>query len=70
MRALYETATENAVDEVADIQETPRVWRYRTPISLEHLRQTLEASADTKDSAKQEYKVLRLFMREVCIMPI
>jgi hypothetical protein len=55
--------TQNMQDESENHQrlhEVSRAWRFRTPISLEHLRNEL---ADKEDA--DENKILRLFLKEV-----
>ncbi|XP_053396010.1 E3 ubiquitin-protein ligase rnf213-alpha-like [Mercenaria mercenaria] len=56
---LYETDTNVERENPAALEEIPRVWRYRTPISLQHLRQEAEAKISQK-----QHKVLQLFLKE------
>ncbi|XP_053396342.1 E3 ubiquitin-protein ligase rnf213-alpha-like isoform X2 [Mercenaria mercenaria] len=56
---LYETDTNVARENPAALEDIPRVWRYRTPISLQHLRQEAEAKISQK-----QHKVLQLFLKE------
>ncbi|XP_053396335.1 E3 ubiquitin-protein ligase rnf213-alpha-like isoform X2 [Mercenaria mercenaria] len=56
---LYETDTNVLRENPAALEEIPRVWRYRTPISLQHLRQEAEAKVSQK-----QHKVLHLFLKE------
>ncbi|XP_060586335.1 E3 ubiquitin-protein ligase rnf213-alpha-like [Ruditapes philippinarum] len=56
---LYETDTNVERENPAILEDIPRVWRYRTPISLQHLRQEVEAKV-----SQQQHKVLQLFLKE------
>ncbi|XP_053388236.1 E3 ubiquitin-protein ligase rnf213-alpha-like [Mercenaria mercenaria] len=57
---LYETDTQQEKENPAELQDIPRVWRYRTPISLQHLRQEVEANLTNE----QDHKILQLFLEE------
>ncbi|XP_053396355.1 E3 ubiquitin-protein ligase rnf213-alpha-like [Mercenaria mercenaria] len=57
---LYETDTQQEKESSAQLQDIPRVWRYRTPISIQHLRQEVEA----KITDTRKHKVLKLFLEE------
>jgi hypothetical protein len=56
---LYETDTQTENEHTAELHNMPRVWRYRTTISLQQLRQEVDASCPNK------HKVLKLFLEEV-----
>ncbi|XP_060599995.1 E3 ubiquitin-protein ligase RNF213-like [Ruditapes philippinarum] len=55
---LYETDTQTENEHTAELHNMPRVWRYRTTISLQQLRQEVDASSPNK------HKVLKLFLEE------
>ena len=57
---LYETDTDVESENQAVLENIPSVWRYRTPISLQHLRQEVDAKL-----SQEQHKVLQLFLREV-----
>lgn len=59
MRLLVEreASAEVNLDKLEDI---PIVWRYKSPITLDHLRETLEGHAPQSD-----FKILRMFLKEV-----
>ncbi|XP_053396339.1 E3 ubiquitin-protein ligase rnf213-alpha-like isoform X2 [Mercenaria mercenaria] len=56
---LYETDTSAEGEIAAALEEIPRVWRFRTPISLQHLKQETEAKI-----SREQHKVLHLFLKE------
>ena len=57
---LYETDTNVERENPAVLEDIARVWRYRTPISLQHLRQEVDAKV-----SQRQHKVLQLFLKEV-----
>jgi len=48
--------------EMTAIETVPRVWRFRTQISIAHMRRELE---NTTPEGKDKLPVLRQFMNEV-----
>lgn len=60
LQILYETDKQQETHDILTLHEVPAVWRYRAMISVNHLRQSLDAT-------KQKLPVLRLFLREVSI---
>ncbi|XP_052808702.1 E3 ubiquitin-protein ligase rnf213-alpha-like isoform X1 [Mya arenaria] len=61
MCILYETDTQHQAEDPQLLEKIPRVWRYRTPISIEHMRQDLETRSS---SGKDRLSVLRLFLKQ------
>lgn len=61
MRLLVEreASAEVNLDKLEDI---PIVWRYKSPITLGHLKEKLEDHAQQSD-----FKILRMFLNEVCM---
>lgn len=61
MRLLVEreASAEVNLDKLEDI---PIVWRYKSPITLGHLKEKLEDHAQQSD-----FKILRMFLKEVCM---
>ncbi|VDI72431.1 Hypothetical predicted protein [Mytilus galloprovincialis] len=57
LQILYETDKPQDTEAVMLLQEVPSVWRYRAMITVNHLRQHL-------DAAKMKLPVLRLFLKE------
>ena len=57
LQILYETDKPQETQDIT-LQDIPAVWRYRALISVNHLRQKLDAN-------KQKLPVLRLFLKEV-----
>ncbi|XP_052808614.1 E3 ubiquitin-protein ligase rnf213-alpha-like isoform X2 [Mya arenaria] len=58
MSILYETDTQQQAEDPQRPEEIPRVWSYRTPISIEHMRQDLETAG------KDTLSVLRMFLKQ------
>ncbi|XP_053396012.1 E3 ubiquitin-protein ligase rnf213-alpha-like [Mercenaria mercenaria] len=46
------------------LENIPTVWRYRTPVSLQHLRQGLDAEIGRTGSSHKTFNVLELFLKE------
>ncbi|XP_052808691.1 E3 ubiquitin-protein ligase rnf213-alpha-like isoform X2 [Mya arenaria] len=61
MCILYETETQQQAEDPRQLEDIPRVWRYRTPISIEHMRQDLETRSS---SGKDRLPVLRMFLKQ------
>ncbi|WAR07202.1 R213A-like protein, partial [Mya arenaria] len=61
MCVLYETDNQQQAENPYQLEEIPRVWRYRTPLSIEHMRQDLETRSP---SGKDRLPVLRLFFKQ------
>ncbi|XP_052808603.1 E3 ubiquitin-protein ligase rnf213-alpha-like isoform X2 [Mya arenaria] len=61
MCILYETDNQQQAEDPQRLEKIPRVWRYRTPISIEHMRQDLETRST---SGKDRLSVLRLFLKQ------
>ncbi|XP_052807608.1 E3 ubiquitin-protein ligase rnf213-alpha-like isoform X3 [Mya arenaria] len=61
MCILYETDKQQQAEDPRRLVENSRVWRYRTPISIEHMRQDLETR---KPTGKDRLLVLRLFLKQ------
>ncbi|XP_053396017.1 E3 ubiquitin-protein ligase rnf213-alpha-like [Mercenaria mercenaria] len=59
---LYET--DNQMMSPSALQDSPRVWRYRTPVSLQHLRQRLEAETGSAEIPQSKFKILQHFLAE------
>lgn len=59
MRLLVEREASEKVN-LDELENIPVVWRYKSPITLDHLRETLEGHAPQSD-----FKILRMFLKEV-----
>jgi len=59
---LYEVDGDTAVEQ--HLLDVPSLWRYRSRVTLEHLKRKVEEQRDTK-TKKSPYPVLDLFLREV-----
>jgi len=59
---LYEVDGDTAVEQ--HLLDVPSLWRYRSRVTLEHLKREVEEQRDTK-TKKSPYPVLDLFLREV-----
>jgi len=59
---LYEVDGDTAVEQ--RLLDVPSLWRYRSRVTLEHLKREVEEQRDTK-TKKSLYPVLDLFLREV-----
>lgn len=59
MRLLVEREASEEVN-LDKLENIPVVWRYKSPITLDHLRETLEGHAPHSD-----FKILRMFLKEV-----
>ncbi|WAR07295.1 R213A-like protein, partial [Mya arenaria] len=53
-----QTDTQQQAEDPQRPEEIPRVWSYRTPISIEHMRQDLETAG------KDTLSVLRMFLKQ------
>ena len=62
---LYEIDTPQARLPPNELQNIPSVWRYRTHITMEHLRTEFDSKIGTGKKGKSEYAVLKLFLQEV-----
>lgn len=58
MRLLVEREASEEVD-LDKLEDIPIVWRYKSPITLDHLKKTLEDHAQHSD-----FKILRMFLKE------
>lgn len=59
MRLLVEKEASEEVN-LDKLEDIPVVWRYKSPITLDHLKETLEGHAPQND-----FKILRMFLKEV-----
>ena len=59
---LYEVDGDTAVEH--RLLDVPSLWRYRSRVTLEHLKREVEEQRDSK-TKKSPYPVLDLFLREV-----
>lgn len=59
MRLLVEREASEEVN-LDKLEDIPIVWRYKSPITLDHLKKTLEDHAQHSD-----FKILRMFLKEV-----
>jgi len=59
---LYEVDGDTAAEH--RLLDVPSLWRYRSRVTLEHLKREVEEQRDTK-TKKSPYPVLDLFLREV-----
>jgi len=59
---LYEVDGDTAAEH--RLLDVPLLWRYRSRVTLEHLKREVEEQRDTK-TKKSPYPVLDLFLREV-----
>lgn len=59
LQILYETDRPQEKHDITRLQEIPVVWRYRAMITVNHLRQNLDATKE------KFFSVLRLFLKEV-----
>ena len=59
---LYEVDGDTAVER--RLLDMPSLWRYRSRVTLEHLKREVEEQRDSK-TKKSPYPVLDLFLREV-----
>lgn len=59
---LYETDNQESFEDPEHLEMIPQIWRFRIPISLEHMRQEFESRAVHAD---KKLAVLRLFLEEV-----
>lgn len=63
---LYETDSGSSEKtESTQIQDIARVWRYRTPISWQHLVQEVNTRVGTEHGTHQQHKILQLFIEDV-----
>jgi len=62
LRMLYEVDGDTAVQ--CRLLDIPSLWRYRSRVTLEHLKREVEEQRDSK-SKNSPYPVLDLFLREV-----
>lgn len=70
LNLLYET--EITPKSALVLQEIPKVWSYRTPVTLHHLRQRFDAEVGHDVESLKKCPVLQLFLKEVSIsnMPL
>jgi len=61
---LYETDAVENVEDTNHLELIPRMWRFREPMSLAHLRREFEAR-DLQQNETGDHNVLRLFLQEV-----
>ncbi|KAL4233165.1 hypothetical protein ACF0H5_007850 [Mactra antiquata] len=61
---LYETETQSDIETPGTMENIASVWRYRTPVSLQHLRQELDAYIGAGQQLHKQFKVLQLFLQE------
>ena len=47
--------------------ETPALWRYRSRVTLEHVRQELAEQQTAAKRRTSPFPVLQLFFNEVCV---
>nr|XP_034315108.1 E3 ubiquitin-protein ligase rnf213-alpha-like isoform X1 [Crassostrea gigas] len=64
MRLLVEREASEKVN-LDELENIPVVWRYKSPITLDHLRETLEGHAPQSD-----FKILRMFLKEVRFLEV
>lgn len=62
---LYETERHVAEEDFEDLQEVPKIWRFRTSISLEHMRQEFTARTAQTKGKKRKLALLGHFLEEV-----
>jgi len=67
---LYETEKQDVQEGPQLLHNVPRVWRFRTPISLEHMRHSFETRDVKTPAQKQQLAVLQLFLKEVCLVDL
>jgi len=65
---LYEVDGDAAAVEHR-LLDVPSLWRYRSRVTLEHLKREVEEQRDNK-TKKSPYPVLDLFLREVVVVEL
>ncbi|XP_052761964.1 uncharacterized protein LOC128204600 [Mya arenaria] len=58
---IHDIEKTKGTDDLARIAETSKTWRYRTPVSMEHLQQELEQKIIEDNSS---LKILNIFLKE------
>ena len=64
---LYEIDTPQDHIPPNQLQNIPAVWRYRTQITMDHLRREFDSKISTDKKGKSRHPVLKLFLQEVSI---
>ena len=62
---LYEIDTPQERIPPNQLQNIPSVWRYRTHITMDHLRREFDSKNSLDKKGKSKYPVLKLFLQEV-----
>ncbi|KAK3610844.1 hypothetical protein CHS0354_015701 [Potamilus streckersoni] len=61
---LFETDTTREKISPTELQEDPSMWRYRTRITIDHLRYEFDVQMTAMNINQNQHKVLHLFLRE------
>ncbi|KAH3735719.1 hypothetical protein DPMN_042254 [Dreissena polymorpha] len=67
MCLIYETDSSQELEDAKQLVNIPRMWRFRTPITIEHMRQTLASKGHDGTRTKPPL-VLQRFMNEDCLL--
>ncbi|XP_052243691.1 E3 ubiquitin-protein ligase rnf213-alpha-like [Dreissena polymorpha] len=67
MCLIYETDSSQELEDANQLVNIPRMWRFRTPITIEHMCQTLKSKGQDGTRTKPPL-VLQRFMNEDCFL--
>ncbi|KAH3727158.1 hypothetical protein DPMN_053084, partial [Dreissena polymorpha] len=65
MCMIYEAENHQEKENNLSIKDNPRMWRFRTPITIEHMRQNLESKSQ---QGMHPPLILQRFMNEDCLL--
>ncbi|XP_052244237.1 E3 ubiquitin-protein ligase RNF213-like [Dreissena polymorpha] len=65
MCLIYETDRSQDVEDTNQLLDIPRMWRFRTPITIEHMARELESKCQDGNNS---YFILQNFLHEDCLL--